>query len=234
MAAESCKPGRSLRAHLLGLIRLQRNYYSDAAGWFRKVAMQGLPQAHAKLGELLKDGRGVAADKFEAYVWLLVSFDAGNQNVAADLATLEGELGSNRVDEAKSKARDIEQTASRAVVSHGCSGWPGPWCRIRLPRTSNASAAKRTWCGADTFVRRFDFDSLIQSSFTQFHQQPEAKNQFQRRGTRVSRLTRLRILRRLPVSCHRFQRGIKLHERMLDGSVILMTLPAGSFRIGRR
>ena len=94
-----------------------------AADWFRKAAMQGLPQAQAQLGELLKDGRGVTADKFEAYVWLLVSFDAGNQTVAADLAALEGELGSNRVDEAKSKARDLEQTVSRAVVSRGCSGW---------------------------------------------------------------------------------------------------------------
>jgi hypothetical protein len=53
--------------------------------------------------------------------------------VAADLAALEGELGANRVDEAKSKARDLEQTSSRAVVSRGCSGWPGEFNLVPTP-----------------------------------------------------------------------------------------------------
>ena len=74
-------------------------------------------------------------DKFEAYVWILVSFDAGNQGVAADLAALEGALGSNRVEEAKSKARELEQTVSRAVVSRGCSGWPGEFDLVPAPPT---------------------------------------------------------------------------------------------------
>jgi len=118
---------------LLGSIRLERNDYPKAAEWFRKAAMQGMPQSQAQLGHLLKDGRGVTADKFEAYVWLLVSFDAGNQVVAAELAALEGELGSNRVGEAKSKARDLEKTVSRAVVARGCSGWPGEFDLVPAP-----------------------------------------------------------------------------------------------------
>jgi Sel1 repeat len=121
--------------YLLGLIRLERNDYPKAAEWFRKAAMQGWPQAQAQLGELLKDGRGVTADKFEAYVWLLVSFDAGNQTVGADLAALEGDLGSNRVEEAKSKARDLEQTVSRSVVSRGCTGWSGEFDLVPTPPT---------------------------------------------------------------------------------------------------
>jgi TPR repeat protein len=111
----------------LGLIRLERNDYPKAAEWFRKAAMQGLPQAQAHLGELLKDGRGVTEDKFEAYVWLLISFNAGNQVV--DLAALEGALGSNRVEEAKSKARDLAQT----VMSRGCSGWAGEFELVPAP-----------------------------------------------------------------------------------------------------
>ncbi|MGH9504242.1 MAG: hypothetical protein ACRD20_15440 [Terriglobales bacterium] len=71
-------------------------------------------------------------DKFEAYVWLLLSFDAGNHSVAADLAALEGELGSNRVNDAKRKARDLEQTVSRAVVSHGCD-WTGAFDPVPTP-----------------------------------------------------------------------------------------------------
>jgi TPR repeat protein len=132
---KAANQGDPFGQQLLGLVRLERNDYPKAADWFRKAAIQGLPQAQAQLGQLLKDGRGVSADKFEAYIWLLVSFDAGNQTVAADLAALEGELGSNRVDEAKSKARDLEQTASRAVASRGCSGWPGEFDLVPAPPT---------------------------------------------------------------------------------------------------
>jgi TPR repeat protein len=96
---KAANQGDPFGQQLLGLIRLERNDYAKAADWFRKAAMQGSPQAQAQLGELLKDGRGVTQDQFEAYVWLLVSFDTGNQTLAADLAALEGALGSNRVDE---------------------------------------------------------------------------------------------------------------------------------------
>jgi TPR repeat protein len=121
--------------YLLGMIRLERNDYSKAAELFRKAAMQGLPQAQQQLSELLKQGQGVPADKFEAYVWLLMSFNAGNQTVAGELAALEGDLGGNRVDEAKNKVRDLEQTASRAVSSRGGSGWPGELSAIPAPPT---------------------------------------------------------------------------------------------------
>ena len=86
--------------YLLGLIRLERNEYGQAAESFRKAAYQGLPQAQQELGQLLKEGRGVDVDKFDAYVWLLVSFDAGNNAAAADLQQLESELGSNLVEQA--------------------------------------------------------------------------------------------------------------------------------------
>jgi TPR repeat protein len=130
---KAASQGDPFGQQLLGLVKLERNDYSKAAEWFRKAATQGLPQAQKQLGELLKQGQGVNADKFEAYVWLLVSFDAGNQTVAGELAALEGELGGNRVDEAKRKARDLEQTASRAVVSRGCSGWPGEFNQVPTP-----------------------------------------------------------------------------------------------------
>lgn len=121
---KSANQGDPFGQYLLGLVRLERNDYSKAADWFRKAAMQGLPLAQQSLGELYKQGQGVNDDKFEAYVWLLVSFDAGNQTPGAELSSLEGDLGSNRVEEAKSKARDLEQTVTRSVVSHGCE-WPG-------------------------------------------------------------------------------------------------------------
>jgi TPR repeat protein len=132
---KAANQGDPFGQQLLGLVRLEKNDYANASGWFRKAAMQGLPQAQAQLGELLRDGRGVTPDKFEAYVWLLISFDAGNHTVDADLAALEGALGGNRVEEAKSKARDLQQTVSRAVVSRGCSGWPGEFDLVPKPPT---------------------------------------------------------------------------------------------------
>jgi TPR repeat protein len=118
--------------YLLGMSRVERNDYSQAAEWFRKAAMQGLPQAQQQLGELLLQGKGVNTDKFEAYVWLLMSFEAGKRGVANELQSLEAELGTNKVEEAKTKARELQEKASRAVVAHGCV-WPGYENTVPLP-----------------------------------------------------------------------------------------------------
>lgn len=131
---KSANQGDPFGQYLLGMVLVERNDYSEAVDSFQKAAIQGLPQAQQQLGELLKQGRGVNQDKFEAYVWLLVSFDAGNHAVATDLSALEGELGSNRVEEAKTKARDLEQSVSRAVVSRGCD-WAGALDPVPTPPT---------------------------------------------------------------------------------------------------
>jgi TPR repeat protein len=119
--------------YLLGMIRLERSDYPHAADWFRKAANRGLPQAQQQLGELLKQGKGVSVDKFDAYVWLLISFNAGNTAVASDLQELEADLGSNQVEKAKTSARDLESSVSRAVVARGCTGWPGEFDALPAP-----------------------------------------------------------------------------------------------------
>lgn len=111
--------------YILGMIKLERNDYPGAAEWFRKSAEQGLPQAQQQLASLLQRGQGVDVDKFGAYVWLLVSSDSGNRSAANNLQALESDLGSNQVEQAKNKARQVEQTANRSVAAHGCTGWPG-------------------------------------------------------------------------------------------------------------
>jgi uncharacterized protein len=118
--------------YLLGMSRLERNDYAPAADWFLKAAMQGLPQAQQQLGELLLQGKGVNTDKFEAYVWLLVSFEAGKQGVADELQALEAQLGTNKVEEAKTRARELQEKVSRDVVAHGCV-WPGYENTVPLP-----------------------------------------------------------------------------------------------------
>jgi TPR repeat protein len=89
-----------------------------------------LPQAQQRLAILLRDGQGVAQNKFEAYVWLVLSAQAGNNSVANDMQALESDLGSNEVERAKSKARAMEGSVTRAVAAHGCTGWPGEFAAI--------------------------------------------------------------------------------------------------------
>jgi uncharacterized protein len=126
----SADHGNPFGEYLLGQIKLERQDYSNASGWFRKAAEEGLPQAQEQLAKLLRDGRGVGQDKFEAYVWMLVSNDAGNRRVTSDLQALEADLGSNQVEQAKVKAREMEGSATRSVAAHGCTGWAGEFDAI--------------------------------------------------------------------------------------------------------
>jgi len=119
--------------YLLGLIKLERQNYSSAAASFRKAAEQGLPQAQEELAKLLQSGQEVGQNKFEAYVWMLVSSEAGNQQVGNELQTLEADLGTNRVEQAKAKAREMEGSVARSVTAHGCTGWPGEFDAIPAP-----------------------------------------------------------------------------------------------------
>jgi len=119
--------------YFLGLVRLDRQDYAKAAASFRKSAEQGLPQAQYQLAQLLKDGKGVDRDRFEAYIWLLVSLSAGNQTASSDLSFLEGDLGSAQLQKAKARARELENTATRSVAPHGCTGWPGEFAAVPSP-----------------------------------------------------------------------------------------------------
>lgn len=72
-------------------------------------------------------------DYFEAYVWLLMSYDGGIRDAMTDLQTLEAELSSTQVEQAKSKAREREGTMSRSAAAHSCTGWPGEFDVIPSP-----------------------------------------------------------------------------------------------------
>ena len=119
--------------HLLGMVQVERNQYTQAAETFRKAAMQGLPQAQQQLALLLKDGKGVTADKLEAFMWLVMSYDAGNQAVASDIRALQADLTNPQLDQARARARELEPTTNRVVTARGCTGWNGEFNTIPLP-----------------------------------------------------------------------------------------------------
>jgi TPR repeat protein len=63
-------------AYLLGRLMLTRDY-TKAPRWLRIAAEQGLPQAQYLYAKALAEGRGVAQDRFQSYIWFLVALDAG-------------------------------------------------------------------------------------------------------------------------------------------------------------
>ena len=119
--------------YLLGRVKLDRKDYPGAAIWLQKAAIQGVPQAQQQLGLLLLQGRGVPEDRFGAYVWLLLSSETSHRSLNYDLQALEADLGSNQVEQAKSKARELEASYNRTVVAHGCTGWDGELLAIPAP-----------------------------------------------------------------------------------------------------
>jgi hypothetical protein len=119
--------------YLLGKIAFERSHFDRSAELFRKAAEQGLPSAQLQLALQLRDGQGVPRDVFEAYVWMLVSHEIGQRSIASDLQALEAELSSTQIEQAKSKARELEGNTDRNVMAHGCTGWRGEFDDIATP-----------------------------------------------------------------------------------------------------
>jgi TPR repeat protein len=130
---KAASQGDPFGEYLLGMVLVEQVHYAQAANWFRKAALQGLPQAQLQLGLLLKDGKGMNVNKPEAYQWLLMSYEAGNQAAGSALRQLDGELSASQIDQIKNLARELEQTSSRVVVARGCTGWPGEFDAVPAP-----------------------------------------------------------------------------------------------------
>lgn len=121
-------------AYYLGRILADRDY-NKAPAYFRIAADQGIPAAQYAYATALRDGRGIGLDRVNAYVWFVVALDAGYFAARSDLTQLEGSgyLTPSQVAEAKAKARDLEQTVTRAVSAHGCTGWDGEFSEWPTP-----------------------------------------------------------------------------------------------------
>jgi uncharacterized protein len=74
-------------AYFLGRLMADRDY-TKAPALYKIAADQGLPQAQYYYGKALKDGRGIAPDRFNACIWLSIAADAGLNAAARDLIEL--------------------------------------------------------------------------------------------------------------------------------------------------
>jgi len=95
--------------------------YTKAPKLYKIAADQGLPQAQYFYAKALKDGRGIPLDRFTAYVWYTIAADAGYAAAGPDLGELNngGYLTTDQIEQAKAKARDLEQVVIRAVTARG-------------------------------------------------------------------------------------------------------------------
>jgi uncharacterized protein len=120
-------------AYYLGRLMADRDY-TKAPQLFKIAADQGLPQAQYFYAKTLKDGRGIAQDRFTAYVWYLVAADAGYAAANADIGDLNrSDLTTDQISQARVKAHDLEQVVIRAVTARGCSGWEGEFDEFPVP-----------------------------------------------------------------------------------------------------
>ena len=123
---QAAEQNNAFAAYYLGRLMADRDY-SKAPALYKIAAEQGLPQAQYFYAKVLKDGRGIPQDRFNAYVWLTIALDAHYTAASTDLTQLDGGgyFTMAQLSEAKAKARDLEQVVIRAVNSRGCSGWDG-------------------------------------------------------------------------------------------------------------
>jgi TPR repeat protein len=121
-------------AYYLGRLMADSDF-TKAPKLYKIAADQGLPQAQYFYAKTLKDGRGIAQDRFNAYIWYTIAVDAGYANAGSDLNELDrgGFLTTDQMSEAKAKARDMEQVVIRAVTARGCSGWDGEFDELPTP-----------------------------------------------------------------------------------------------------
>jgi TPR repeat protein len=113
--------------------------YTKAPKYYKIAADQGIPPAQYFYAKALKDGRGIAQDRFTAYIWFTIAADAGYALAGADLNGLEsgGALTTDQISDAKARARDLEQVVIRAVTARGCSGWDGEFDEFPTPPPPN-------------------------------------------------------------------------------------------------
>ena len=121
-------------AYYLGRLMAERDP-TKAPALFKTAADQGLPQAQYYYGKQLKEGRGIAKDPFNAYLWLVIAYDAGYVPAGTEIGELStgGTLTLDQMSDAKAKAHDLEQVVVRAVTARGCSGWDGEFDDLPTP-----------------------------------------------------------------------------------------------------
>lgn len=96
----------------LGIENSAVGNHSEAAKWYRLAAAQAHDKSQLELGRLYRDGKGVERDFVRAYMWLLLSAEAGNQTAKEECAFAEKQaLTSQEVAQGRAKAQRCRKSA---------------------------------------------------------------------------------------------------------------------------
>ena len=77
---------------------------AGAAEWYLKAAQAGLGQARFNLGVLYAEGRGVARDPVEAWVWFGCAAAAGLPSAESYRKRVDGKMSAAQRDAARTRA----------------------------------------------------------------------------------------------------------------------------------
>jgi TPR repeat protein len=125
---QAADAGDSGSAFFLGLLndRDSAPDYVSAAKWYRFAAERGNPFAQERLARLLREGLGVKQDRQEAYAWLLVSVEFGNDQAREKLSAMEGDLGKSGSDAARKQALEMRERIL-GYTRNDCAAWDGQY-----------------------------------------------------------------------------------------------------------
>jgi TPR repeat protein len=84
----SADQNNAFGAYYLGRLMADKDA-TKAPKLYKIAADQGLPQAQYFYAKALKDGRGIAQDRFTAYIWYSIAADAGYTAAIADLNEID-------------------------------------------------------------------------------------------------------------------------------------------------
>jgi len=80
---------------------------AQAAAWFRKAAVQGLPFAQYELGSMYDSGEGVSQDYAEAYFWMSLAVSLETRPAKREeIAERRDVAGSHLTEAALTETRD--------------------------------------------------------------------------------------------------------------------------------
>ena len=81
---------------------------AEAVKWYRKAADQNHAKAQYNLGFCYHNGRGVAKDYVEGYMWFLLAAGQGDESAKEGITTLEGLMTQEQIAEGKKLARNFK------------------------------------------------------------------------------------------------------------------------------
>ena len=77
--------------------------------WCTKATEQGYNRAMVGLGRCYANGSGVKQDYVQAYKWLRLAYDLGNQKIGREVAEQEKKLSPKQIDKVSKQVREFKE-----------------------------------------------------------------------------------------------------------------------------